>query len=130
MAVINLTVPRPWQVGTVTIEPYGELRSRIDAYVASSSTHDASKAYGRLLKTAADLNAKWATARVAAASFDQATSLISDAIDALRLYRRARYRFISTDRQLFGLPGEFISDRQETFVEQDGVFTTFQGKRI
>lgn len=120
-----LAVPQPWTVGRVTFEPPSALAERIEKFSASGrgAATNADSQYLELLRTFAGMNEKWATAKVEVRSLDddslaEAIEAISEAINVLRLYRRARYPMVSFRRQDFGLPGEIVSDRMEYFWEE------------
>lgn len=102
--VLNLKdVARPFMFGRAVFRPLGWLMNEIEA-----PAPDADEVLRQLRQVfqdgARDLDC--ATADALADTRDEAKILVSDAVAALRLFQRRSHRFLSLDRQTFGLVGE------------------------
>jgi hypothetical protein len=108
---VNLRVPREWRVGRVWLRRPEWLLARIEATrAAPGTTH--TEALERLAVEVREL--PWVLAVAEAATDEEARAIVEEHIAVLRLYQRFRYRYVSLDRQTFGLP-ETIRRIWETF---------------
>jgi hypothetical protein len=110
-------------VGQTTIYPPGHLLSRIDANLAeriSPLPEQLVEDYRRDL-----LDQRWATIRIPVLApggkideptMDLAREVARDTIAVLRLFQRARVRYVSLDRQTFGLATDIGSVVEQRWV--------------
>lgn len=108
--VTNLTLSRPWRVGSTTIYPPGYLLDRLDRHLVDLDPPLPQQLADEYRRDLSDRN--WSTIRVPVEArggrvdgpiIDGARDVARDVIAVLRLFQRVRVRYVSLDRQTFGL---------------------------
>jgi len=114
--IVNLRVPREWRVGRVWLRRPEWLLARIEATRAAPGTSH-NEVLERLAVEVREL--PWVLAVAEAATDEEARAIVEEHVAVLRLYQRFRYRYVSLDRQTFGLP-ETIRRIWENFYVLEG----------
>ena len=115
--VVNLQMPTSLVVGDVTFRPGAAFDQLIDASSELISGTERAE-FNKRQREKQD--ARWAVAEVEAASLDDARTTARDAIAVLRLYQRSRYRYVSVERQTFGLTPDVGRSVEDHWVSRDG----------
>lgn len=103
--IVHLLIPTSLTLGRVTFRPKGWLSELLATDVADWGKN--TEARDNLKRQADDL--VWSTADVEDANSDAARATVSDAVSALRLYQRSRYRYVGLESQTFGLGADIYS---------------------
>lgn len=109
--ILQLLIPRTLKLGRVTFRPKGWLSELL-----ASDTTDRGKnaeTWDNLKRQAEGLI--WSTADIEDADSDAARTTVSDAVSALRLYQRYRYRYVSLESQTFGLGADIYSGVEDSW---------------
>jgi hypothetical protein len=113
--IVHLLTPKTLKLGRVTFRPKGWLSDLLASDTADRGKN--AEIWDDLKRQAEGLI--WSTADVEDADSDAARTMVSDAVSALRLYQRARYRYVSLESQTFGL-GADIYNGVEDYWRTDG----------
>jgi hypothetical protein len=115
-AVTNLTVPLAWRVGRTTLHPPGHLLARLDARLGEIHpplpeflVDDYRQELRSLVWSTISVPVPPSDGRLDELAIDRARDIARDTIAVLRLFQRSRARYISLERQTFGLAADFGS---------------------
>lgn len=117
--IINLKIPNEWKVGRVALRPPTWIREVIEASRPTRGEPWRER-LDRLAAEAREL--RWALAVIEARDYEEARVIAEEHIAVLRVYQRFRYRYVSLDRQTFGLPDAITRHFEEYYaLDADGI---------